>query len=243
MNKIKKYNRNLIMKKSLILTSLLVGVISFNGCGSSSNDETPSGVSVASSSTLNPVTTKIVCDPQALTNSKTSYDMQYAADGDITVMCKTAGGYSYGEYQLVAGVNTLTITDIEKVEEYTLNTSKIKGKGIDTYNYKAGTIQHKIDAVVNGKTEKYNCTETYPSPLPTTLTDTNSITELFDWDVNEYDRIKTTCPASYYAEDDSIDESEESLGKGTINGITNYTLTDNNGKKHLLTESAKIVFK
>jgi len=231
------------MKKSLILTSLLVGVISFNGCGSSSSgsssNDNGGSTGGGSSASLSAVTTKVVCDPQALSNSQTSYDMKYAADGDVTVMCKTESGYTYGEYQLVAGVNTLTITDIEKVEEYTLDTSKVKGKGRDTYNYKAGTIHHKIDGMVDGKREKYDCTETYPSPLPATLTDTNSITELFDWDVDEYDRIKTTCPVSY----DDEDDIEDSLGKGTVNAVTNYTLTDNNGRKHLITETTNVIFK
>jgi hypothetical protein len=238
------------MKKSLILTSLLVGVFAFSGCGSDSDSSSGdagtrgstgnTGNSGINTSSLTPVTTKVVCDPKAITSSEGIYDLKYAADGDITVMCKTAGQYTYGEYQLVTGVNTLTITDMKKVEEFSVSAEKAKGKGVDTYNYKSGTIHRQVNAVVDGKTEKYDCTETYPSPLPTTLTDTTSIEDLFQWDGDENHRITTTCPASYYAEDGSGDDS---LTKGTASVITNYTLTDGDGKKHLVTESTEITFK
>lgn len=227
------------MKKSLILTSLLVGAISFSGCGSdsSSGDTANNGTS---SSSLTPITTKVVCDPKAITNSEGVIDLKFAADGDITVMCKTAGQYTYGEYQLVTGVNTLTIVEMKKVEDFSVSTVKVKGKSVDTYNYKAGTINHKINGIVDGKTEKYDCTETYASPLPTTLTDVTSIENLFDWYGDDNNRIATTCPASYYAEDGSEDDN---LGKGTASIITNYTLTDSDGKKHLLTQNSEITFK
>jgi len=226
------------MKKSLILTSLLVGVISFSGCGSDSDSSTGGN---KDSSLTPPVTTKVVCDPKAFSSSEGSYDIKYSADGDITVMCRTSGQYTYGEYQLVTGVNTLTIADMKKVEEISATASKVKGKGIDTYNYKSGTIHHQLNAVVDGKTEKYDCIETYPSPLPTTLTDTTSIENLFEWEGDENDRTKTTCPASYYEESGS--EDDDSFGKGTVSVITNYTLTDSDGKKHLVTENAEIIFK
>ena len=233
------------MKKSLILTSLLVGAISFSGCGSDSNgDSDSSGGSGnggdTSFSSLTPVTTKVVCDPKAFTSSEGTYDVKYSADGDVTVLCQQAGQYTYGEYQLVTGVNTLTITDLKKVEGFTVNSVKAKGTSVDTYNYKAGTIHYQVNGTVKGKTEKYDCTETYPSPLPITLTDTHSIEELFYWDGDKNNRITTTCPSSFYAEDGS---ENDSFGKGTVSTITNYTLTDSDGKKHLVTENAEMTFK
>ena len=239
------------MKKSLILTSLLIGAVAFTGCGSDSDGGTKdaientgntggSGSIGSTTSSLTPVTTKVVCDPKAFTSSDGTYDVKYSADGDITVLCQQAGQYTYGEYQLVTGVNTLTITDMEKVEGFTINSVKANGTSVDTYNYKAGTIHHQVNATVNGKTEKYDCTETYPSPLPITLTDTSSIEDLFDWYGDDNDRVKTTCAASYYAEDGT---ENDSLGKGTVSAITNYTLTDSDGKKHLVTENAEMTFK
>ena len=238
------------MKKSLILTSLLVGAIAFTGCGSDSDGGTKDGTensgggtgnNGSSSLSLTPVATKVVCDPKASTLADASYDVKYLANGDITVMCKTFGGYTSGEYQLATGVSTLTIVDVKKVEESSVNTVNLKGKSLDTYDYKAGTIHRQENGVAEGKTVKYDCVETYPSPLPATLTSTATIEMLLEWEPDENDRVKTTCPSSYYAENDSDDE-DFTFGKGTVNVITNYTLTDSDAKKHLLTESIKMIF-
>jgi len=257
------------MKKSLILTSLLVGVLSFSGCGSDSDSDTPTTGSDSSTDnstngtdssttettgsttgttttptglTISPVTTKVVCDPSAISSTEGSYDIKYAADGDITVMCKTAGQYTYGEYSLLAGINQLTITDLKRVEEYYLKTTKTSGSGIDTYDYKLGTVHHTIDVVSEGTPYKYNCIETFPSPLPATLTtDATSIENLIDWEGDENNLITTTCPKSYY-DDTGDDGTEDTLGAGTVNSIINYTLTDSNGKRHLLTFTGSYSF-
>jgi len=247
------------MKKSLILTSLLVGVLSFSGCGSDSDSSTSgsdsstggsdSSTGGSDSSTggstglsITPATTKVVCDPKAVTSSEGSFDVKYAADGDITVMCRTAGQFSYGEYALLAGINQLTITEVKRVANFSLKTTKVSGAGIDTYDYKLGTVHHNVNALVEGKSYKYDCTETFPSPLPATLTtDESTIENLIDWEGDENNLITTTCPKSYY-DDATDDESEDALGAGTVDSILNYTLTDSDGKKHLLTLTGSSTF-
>jgi len=253
------------MKKSLILTTLLLGAMTFSGCGSSDSpkgDSTNNSSNNASnngssnngssnnssnngssnlSSILVPVSTNTVCDPKAVTFEDTTYDVKYAADGDITIMCKTQSDFIFGEYALVAGVNTLTITQLDRVESYAFNTNKMKGTGVDTYNYKDGSVHHNINGTENGKTIKYDCTEIYPSPLPLTLTDKESIEDLIDWEGDDNDRISTTCPESYYADID--EEDEDDMGVGTAKFVTNYTLTDSDGKKHYITESGDVTFK
>jgi len=234
------------MKKSLILTSLLVGAISFSGCGSDSDSDgggkdnpapTPGNNTAV---TVTPVTTKVVCDPDAITFEGGSYDVKYAAEGDVTVVCQEAGGMKYGEYQLVAGVQTLTIVDATKVENFAIDLTTAKGTATDTYDYKAGTINHKINGTFEGQVAKYDCTETYPSPLPTTLTDTTSIEELLDWYGDSNNRISSDCPQSYYSD---FEGDTEQANKGTVEFIENYTLTDNNGKKHLITNTGEMIFK
>ena len=264
------------MKKSLILTALLVGLISFSGCGDDSksgggsggsggagsstdtgsgggsgngardeSSENGSGGGSGSGTSLSvqPVTKKIVCEPTEITSGKGSYKVRYAADGDITALCKKEGEYTFGKYNLVEGVDTLTITALEKVENYTVSTTKAKGFSTNIYNYKAGTIRHITDAVAEGKSIKYDCMETYPSPLPATLTDTDSIEQLLEWSGNRDDRLKSTCPKEYDDEDDDKDDSKDDMGKGTAEFISNYTFTDNNEKKHLITKTESMVFK
>lgn len=247
------------MAKSFILISLLVGTVSFSGCGSdsSTNDDSPSSSSSSSNTSndssnndslsnssglsITPVTTKNVCEPKVMTINNSTSSIKYATDGDITVICKTSGQYSYGEYQLLTGIDTLTITQIKRVENFVINEVQAKGSDITTYDYKAGTVHHNVDVVAKGETYKYNCTETFSSPLPDTLTDEDSINNLLEWEGDENHLIKTTCPKSYY--DEGEEEDEDDFTKGTMNSLTNYTLTDSNNKTHLITESATYTIK
>lgn len=228
------------MKKSLILTSVVVGMLSFSGCGSDSDSDSSTD-SVTDGLSVSPVTSKVVCDPNTITSTEGSYDIKYASDGDITVMCKTVGEYTYGEYSLLSGINQLTIINLKREENYSLNTSTISGSGIDTYDYKLGTVHHTIDLSSDGTNYKYDCTETFPTPLPITLTtDATSIENLIEWEGDENYLITTTCPQSYY--DDAKDDGTEDFGTGTIDSLINYTFTDSNGKQHLLTFTGSYTF-
>jgi len=232
------------MKKSLILTSLLIGAISFNGCGSSSDGgggggDNPHPGSNNISLSVSPLTNKNICDPTKLESAAGSYDVKFATDGDIIVSCSQSSSYSFGEYKLASGIQTLTIVDAKKVENYAIDVTHAKGTSIDTYNYKSGAITHKVNGTFNGKSINYNCTEIYPSPLPTTLTDTSSIDDLLDWEGDSNNRISSDCPTSYYSDLGK----EDATNKGSVKFIENYTLTDNNGKKHLITNSGEIILK
>ena len=216
------------MKFSLVVMSLFVGAVSFIGCGSGSSD---SNTAIAGAN-IEAVATQVVCDPAPINADGTIFDMKYAANGDITAECKSIAGMDYAEYKLKSGVNSLTVRQLQKVESYSGTMNGVTGSSTDIYDYKAGTIHHKE----NSTDGNYDCIETFVSPLPTTITDTASTDKLFSWEGNN--RISTTCPTSYY--DDNGDE--ENLN-GSLSGITNYTVTDSNGKKHYITETMSMTGK
>jgi len=214
------------MKFSLVVTSLFVGAVSFIGCGSdSSNSNT--ATAGANNNGVEAVATQVVCDPAPINANGTTMDIKYSANGDITAECKSIGGMEYAEYKLKSGVNSLTVTQLKKVESYSGSVNGVTGSSTDTYDYQAGTIHHKESSSEGN----YDCIETFVSPLPSTLTDASSVDELFSWEGT--DRISTTCPTSYY--DDNGDDDENF--NGSANGLTNYTITDSNGKKHYITET------
>ena len=220
------------MKKSLILTSLLVGAISFSGCGSENESKANSD-----SINLTPITTHVVCNLKAIEGKNYTSDVKYATEGDITVMCKNEG-----EFQLVKGVDTLTITDMKEVSELYIDGEKLKSKHLKSFDFKAGTIHRQANGTFpDGKTYSYDCTETYPSYLPVTLTDTSSIAKLFDWEGDKNNRIKTTCPDAFYEDEIKYKNSLlKTKGRGSF--ISNYTLIDSNNKKHLVTLSIESTF-
>jgi len=210
------------MKFSLVVISLLVGAVSFIGCGSDSNGSSSSN-STGGINGVKAVATQVVCDPAPRNHDGGGIvDFSYAVNGDITVECKSDDE----EFKLKSGVDSLTITQLKKIESYSGTLNGKKAFYVDTYDYKAGTVHHKESSPYGN----YDCTETFVSPLPTTLTDTSDIDELFwDWG-DEEDIISTTCPSSYY--DDWGDEENLVFH---VNGIINYTITDSNGKKHYVT--------
>ena len=215
------------MKFSLVVISLLVGAVSFIGCGSDSNGSSSgSSNSTGGINGVKAVATQVVCDPAPISDDTRTFDMKYAVNGDITVECKSMGSREYGEYKLKSGVNSLTVTQLKKVESYSGTINGKKAFSVDTYDYKAGTIHHKESSSQYGN---YDCTETFVSPLPSTLTNASSIEDLFDWDGDN--RISTTCPSSY---DDDIDDENFVF---RVNGIINYTITDSDGEKHYITET------
>ena len=222
------------MKFSLVITSLFIGAVSFTGCGSNSSSNSKTASDNIDSNGVEAVATKVVCDPEPFTSEYgDTYDMKYSTNGDITVECKTTTERGYLEFKLKSGVDSLTITQLQKVESYSGTINGKKGSGKYTYNYKAGTVHIQE----NSPEGNYDCIETFVSPLPSTIIDTFSISNLLEWDGyitgTDDDRISTTCPSSYY---DYLDEEDEKLNS-TIKGVTNYTLTDSNGKKHYITET------
>jgi len=210
------------MKFSLVVTSLFIGAVSFIGCGSGS-----SNTASANNNGIKAVATQVVCDPAPVNIDGDTYDMKYTANGDITAECKSMGGIEYAEYKLKSGVNLLTVTELQRVDSFSGTKNGVTGSSTDTYDYKAGTIHHQE----NSPDGNYDCIETFVSPLPSTITDASSVDELFSWEGT--DRISTTCPTSYYDDNGNNDENFN----GSVNGLTNYTVTDSNGKKHYITET------
>ncbi len=229
------------MKKSLVLVSLLVGAVVLTGCGSDdSNSSSPtettnSGTSdgtnsdiPTSSSSL--VTNKVTCDPEPQVSGSISFDSKYFADGDISALCVTQSGFTYPEYNLRNGVTNLTVTQVLRDESTDVQTSEGSLKGTVNYDYEAGAIHY--NGTENGTT--INCTETYPSILPLTITNNIDIENILDWEGDYDNMISTTCPTSWYDESDMDDDEDldNIIGTGTM--TTNYTITDSDGKKHLL---------
>jgi len=234
------------MKKSLILTSLLVGAISFSGCGSDNDgdgggggDNPTPGNNTNNGLSISPITNKNLCNPSKITYANISIDSEFATDGDIIVNCTEIGDNIFGVYQLSSTVQTLTVTNIKKEVNYDVDMDTAKGTNIDSYDYKAGTIHHVMNATLEGKAMHYDCTDTYPSPLPTTISDNSSIMELLDWDGDDNNLITSTCPESYH--DDTDDDTQ--VKKGTLKFIKNFTITDSRGKKHLISNSGELIYK
>jgi len=211
------------MKFSLVVISLFVGAVSFAGCGKNKVDDI-NGIKAVSSHK--------VCDPSPINREDGFiYDIKYFVNGDITVGCKSIGEQEYSEgFRLKSGVNSLTVTQLKKVESFSGTINGKKAFSIDTYDYKAGKIHHKESSQFGD----YDCVEIYSSPLPYTITNTFSIRELFAWEGDENNRISTTCPQSYY---DDIDDKNFAV---EIDGIINFTITDSDGKKHYVTDNVSV---
>ena len=206
---------------------------SSTGSANTSNSGNSTGSANVQNSqfSISPVSTTVVCDPEVINMNGFSYDVKYLANGDILVECVDSGaGFTYAEYKLKNGVNSLTVTQLIKQEEYVGVVNGINFTSLDTYNYQAGTIHHKVSSSI----ENYDCVETFASPLPTTITNDSEVIEnLLDWSGGDRaDTIRTTCPDSYYDDEDNNDENF----RGNFGGMTNYTVTDNNGNKHYITE-------
>ena len=223
------------MKKTLIVSSLIVGMIGLVGCGSDDDSNNDSGDTSKISGT--PITSKIVCDSGTQTFGTVSIHSKFYAEGDIQIECKTIQGFSIVEYGLSENISQLNITQITQVEYLNFQNSK-KGSftGKATYDYQKGTIDY--DVILNG--EKITCKETYQSILPKTLTKTTNelsdeIEELLDWGGEDNALIDSTCPSSLNDEDE---DEEDSLQEGSR--LANYTITDDKNKKHLLAVEFKI---
>ena len=219
------------MRRVVLRLVAFLATISFVSCGSSSD-----GSSEEKGAGWTPVTTKKACDPKVVWSQEYNalVDVKHYADGDIAVTCKNDGGAEfgdYGEHSLKDNINNLTIVQLEKsIYEYSQSTTNNTISYISNYNYKTGIVHYKATK----KGIDRECTETYPTILPKTIVNNHdNIVALLNWEGDENNMISTTCTA----------EDEAILEIGTIKSKlikTNYTLTDNNDKKHLLYSEAKV---
>jgi len=241
----------------LVIISFATAILLLSGCGSSSSSnkdaesnttDTAASATIANPTTNNntitnwtPITTKVSCDPKELIMAGSTLDFKYYSDGDIKVECQTINGFTIANYKLDDNITSLDITQLIKTEVMDGSVKDDKGinasfDGVTTYDYKAGTQHIKGDYTYNGKTENIDCVETYPTILPRTISNENDISNLLNWegdDLGEY--TSTTCPESYYDEENDLDIEDENINwSGNININTNYTLTDSTGKQHLI---------
>jgi len=231
------------MKKHyLILATVFVGILLFlAGCGSDggsddySNSDSDSLSSSSSSSSLDnstfyPLTTANKCTGTSLDNS---FSFSISTEGDIVVDCQEINGIGFYEYKLKEGVDALVITQIIMDIVYDIDSSEGAIIGTEKVNLKEGRVEYQG----RDRGENINCVEIYVSPLPTTLITTEEISDILEWEGDIDNLISTSCPDSWY-DDVGLEDDEDVTSTGTIN--TNYTLTDNEGKIHLITEEMRV---
>ncbi len=240
----------------LVMISFATATLLLSGCGSSSSSDkkvddqktettdqntNPTTSNNSAITNWTPITTKVSCDPEPLIMAGSTLDFKYYADGDIKIECQSMNGFTIATYALDDNISSLEITQLIKMETMNGDVKDDKGRsasfdGITTYDYQKGTQHIKGTYTYNSKTENIDCVETYPTILPKTITSENDISNLLDWegdDVGEY--TSTTCPESYYDEEDDLSIDDENLNwNGNVNMNTNYTLTDSTGKQHLI---------
>jgi hypothetical protein len=232
--------------KKMILALTVVGFLV--GCGGGGGSSTPSNGDgdsstqgntgqnqggTSTSSSWSPVTSNFTCEPDVYNYNGHSIDSRYAAEGGIKVACKTFGGYTSPEYSLVdADLPSIEVAEYTKTERMT-GVSKRYGTftSVETYNLKTG--EHHIKGSTSSGHSR-DCVETYDVTTPLTY-DSDKIDELIDLDFDNFNMIKTTCPASYYADDDNDDN--DAIGSGTSR--IDIVITDTNGKVSKI--SAEIV--
>jgi len=203
--------------KKLSLVSLVLASFIMVGCDSSSDSE-------GGSSSAKAVT------PLTCNESFQSMKIASGTDGDIAYSCKIDESFGYS---LANGVNALNVVEVE-IEEI-VNVTCNDGSG----NYEAKTslasktVNYKGNSTALGDIE---CKETYTdNRVPAVLSTASSIDALLSWEQatskNDSRLASTTCPDSFY--DDSSDgEDGDNSCSGTF--LTNFTVTDDSGKKHLI---------
>ncbi len=178
-----------------------------------------------------PVSNNFTCNPAPMTLQGRTLDMRFAAEGDISVSCVTAGTMTVGQYAL--GVDSLNITQLIKEDRYEGTSPRGSFLGIETHDYQAGTIH-----IVHSGAETLDCVETYTSILPETIDSVSKLESIMEYSPSRDMLTNTTCPNSYYADDGGGEDSGD-VGTGTGINRTNYTFTDSTGKTHLISTEVK----
>jgi len=212
--------------KKLVLMSLVISSMLFNGCGDDSKSN--------NSFETKPLTTKNSCSYSGVSLAFNDFEakIKNATDGDIKLDCIKEDGLYSSILKFSKNINSLTVENVIKVEEISLNSNEFEGFDISTYDYKSGTKNLRGSIFFKGGEEKvYDCVETYPSVDSQIVTDAEGIESLLDGYFDNNDIIETTCPTFYY--ESSVNPQE--FTKVKLNLLQNYTLTDDKGKKHLIT--------
>lgn len=212
------------------LTIYIITMVMIIGCGGGgSSSDSPKDEGISTNSSLNsdpsinwsPKTTNITCDLSSIDGGT------YSALGDLSISCQKDNLESI-KYELQ---NVKSLTAIQVVKHKYLTIEKSSDKLHTIYDYEKGTISYNgtIEGVI------YSCIETYPSIIPETLTN-SSIEKILNWHGDSNDRITTTCTDSFYnSKIDSTYNDISQIKSLSFFGI-NYTITDDSGTQHFITD-------
>ncbi len=185
-----------------------------------------------------PVTSNFTCIPEPTTINGMTLNRRYAADGAIKVECITQVGYTQPLYTLT-GMDSIEITDYIRTERIT-GTSDQHGAFTSTEitNFKTGEKQ------IKGTTSSgysIDCVERYPVLLPVTVSKDglgiSDINEFIDYEISDYQNpSSTTCPQSYYDDNDNNVEFA-----GTSTQTVDIVITDSSGNVHKASSELKSI--
>ncbi len=170
-----------------------------------------------------PVTNNFTCNPATQTFAGMRMDSRYAAEGDISVVCVSEGGYTFPQYRL--GVESLEITQMVRVSQLSGTSSAGTYSETTTHDFQAGTV-HIVEAFGSSRMD---CVETYTSLLPKSIDSGSDLEDLMEFHPGYGMLTDTTCPSSYYEEGD---DGDDHMMHGSATERVNYTLTDSTGKEH-----------
>ena len=166
------------------------------------------------------------------TNRQVTTKIESGFDGDVQITRETynLGGFSITSHNIQLSNNTpsLNVVDIQKT--LTLDITCDNGldiKGTQDFDFSSGEVV--TNGTYNGT--PYNCTDSFQTPLPLTVTSSTIENFLEDWGDDNTDQslVSTTCPSD--ADDDETDvfDPTKYVCSGEI--LTNYVITTSDPSK------------
>ena len=215
-----------MLRKKVEIFIILLFIFSLSNCGDANKSENKKDDSTGLPT--KPITNKNSCEVKRVLDNGFDAIYKYASDGDIEIICDDKDNSEFPETKIAKNVQNLTIVDLVKVKNTILQSDNGNIIGIQTFNYKDGTIHIEEKIRLNGKIKKIDCIQTYPSPLPKTIFNQKSILDLIDWKGDINNRLKNTCSKEN-------DSNEKPKGNFNLKIIINSTLIDSDKKKHFIT--------
>lgn len=217
------------MKKIIGLSVILLGFMMV-GCDSTNSDNNTTDNTTPFENTTPSGTTASSVTPLTCENGNNGFTIKSGTDGDITFNCDFSQNYGYA---LAEGVSSINVTNIvSEIKGASTCSSSGNSTFSITTNYAANSVHYTASS---SKIGNVNCTEIYNfNVVPTVIAGAEDIEALFEWEQayskDDPSLVSTTCPNEFYDDSDSDIEEERCSGSSTIN----YTLTDDAGKKHLV---------
>lgn len=227
------------------LLGLAVSTLLLTGCGgggNSSDEDTGTGdtgtgdTGAGDTGTTSTPIAQLTCSDASLFGGRTT-TLQSGNQGDIEYNCRfpNLDEPTGLQFNLASGIPSLNIVDIQKTAYIDIScTNDGSGTGTTTYNYTTGRVVRS--GTFNG--QSLSCTSTFSSPLEKTVTDNDSMADLFqEWgtdterqNAGETGLLNTTCPQG----DDDISDINLVTQACTGFFLENYTIKDDSGKTHTL---------